>query len=500
MIKKRILLSWLGRHDLDAVGNELRGPIASILLDSDAPFDEVRILANNWKDEIEGYQQWLTAQVSKQNRKASISIHFAKLESPIHYPSIYNVANDELQKLSAAGSLITLNLSSGTPAMIATWLLLGKGVFNTQLVQTSVQSGLSMVELPFDIALAYLDHQDGVLGKLAASSPALDSYFEHIQSHSVMMNEAIEMAKRLAPRNLPVIIQGDSGTGKEVVAKAIHKASPRSGKSFIPVNCGAIPETLIDSQLFGHKRGAFTGADADRKGFFDEADGGTLFLDEIGELPLEAQAKLLRALQEKEINAVGSSKPHKIDVRVIAATHRDLLAMIEEGSFREDLFYRLAVGIVHLPRLRERGDDIPELLMALMDQLNREAEQQPGYKSKKLSESAIEFIKQQGWPGNIRELWNTLLRASIWSEGEILEVEHLQRAMIQRSRKADQSNLDIDVSLGVNLAEIIDNTKRYCIEEALRLTSGQKGKAAKLLGLSNHQTLTNWIDKLDINE
>lgn len=500
MIKKRVLLTWLGRHDLDAIHNEQRGPIASILLDSDAPFVEVRILANHWFDETDSYQQWLAEQLKKRNRKASISIHQAKLESPIHYPSIYNVANEELQNLSASESLITLNLSSGTPAMIATWLLLGKGVFNTQLVQTSLQSGLSKVALPFDIALAYLDHQDGVLGKLAASSPILDSYFEHIQTRSAMMNEAIEMAKRLAPRNLPVIIQGDSGTGKEVVAKAIHNASPRSEKSFIPVNCGAIPETLIDSQLFGHKKGAFTGADSNRKGFFDEADGGTLFLDEIGELPLDAQAKLLRALQEKEINPVGDSKPHKVDVRVIAATHRDLLAMIEEGSFREDLFYRLAVGIVHLPPLRERGDDIPELLTVLMDQLNSEAQQQPGYKSKKLSESAIKFIKNQGWPGNIRELWNTLLRASIWSEGELLEVEHLQRAMIPRSKKTGQTNLDIDVSLGIDITKILDDTKRYCVEEALRLTSGQKGKAAKMLGLSNHQTLTNWLRQLDIED
>jgi len=500
VIKKRVLLTWLGRHDLDAIDNEKRGPIASILLDSEAPFDEVRILANSWFDETEGYQQWLTEQLAKRNRKACISIHHAELESPIHYPSIYSVAHEELQRLSASGSLITVNLSSGTPAMTATWLLLGKGVFNTQLVQTSVQSGLSKVELPFDIALAYLEHQDGVLGKLAALSPALDSYFEHIQTQSAMMSDAIEMAKRLASRNLPVIIQGDSGTGKEVVAKAIHNASPRSEKSFIPVNCGAIPETIIDSQLFGHKRGAFTGADADRKGFFDEADGGTLFLDEIGELPLDAQAKLLRALQEKEINPVGGSKPHTVDVRVIAATHRDLLTMIEEGSFREDLFYRLAVGIVQLPPLRERGDDISELLTALMGQLNREAQEQPGFVGKKISDSAIEFIKQQSWPGNIRELWNTLLRASIWSEGEVLDVEHLQRAMFQRSRTGNKKHFDIDVSRGIDIMEIIDNTKRYCIEEALRSTSGQKGKAAKLLGLSSHQTLSNWIRQLEIED
>nr|WP_255537820.1 sigma-54 dependent transcriptional regulator [Motiliproteus sp. SC1-56] len=382
--------------------------------------------------------------------------------------------------------------------MAAIWLLLGKGVYNTKLVQSSLQSGLSEVELPVNIILEGLKRQDNVLGSLAAASPAVDSHFEHIQSHSTAMREAVELAKKLAPRNLPVIIQGDSGTGKEVIAETIHKASPRADKAFIPVNCGAIPESLVDSQLFGHKKGAFTGANSNRKGFFDESDGGTLFLDEVGELPLDAQAKLLRALQQKEINPVGASKPHAVDVRVIAATHRDLLAMIDEGTFREDLFYRLAVGVVQLPPLRERAADIPELLDALMDKLNDDAKAQPGYQSKKLSKGAIEFIKSQSWPGNIRELWNTLLRASIWSEGEVLDVEHLQRAMIQRHTKNQSSTMDIDVAGGIDVEEIVSNTKRYCVEEALRITAGQKGKAAKLLGLNNHQTLNNWMKQLGI--
>ncbi len=500
MFRKRILLTWLGRHDLDAEVAGQHGPIGSILLNSDAPFDEVRLLANDWFDETDKYKRWLGKLLSQRNREAVVTLRKAKLESPIHYPSIYVVADEELQRLDASNALVTLNLSSGTPAMAANWLLLGKGVYNTKLVQSSLQSGLSDVELPFNIALDYLKRQDNVLGSLAASPPELDSHFEHIQTHSVTMREAVEMAKKLAPRNLPVIIQGDSGTGKEVIAEAIHHASMRADKAFIPVNCGAIPETLVDSQLFGHKKGAFTGADSSRKGFFDEADSGTLFLDEVGELPLDAQAKLLRALQQKEINPVGASKPHAVDVRVIAATHRNLLAMVDEGSFREDLFYRLAVGVVQLPALRERSDDIPELLSVLMERLNSEAQEQPGYQSKKLSEAAIEFIKQQHWPGNIRELWNTLLRASIWSDGEVLDVDHLQRAMIQRSKQPDQTKQDIDVSQGVDIHEVLDNTKRYCIGEALRLTAGQKGRAAKLLGLNNHQTLGNWMKQLGIDE
>lgn len=500
MLKKRTLLSWLGRHDLDAESKGELGPIGSILLESDSPFDQVRILANSWFDETDRYELWLSQQLRERNRKTVLSIKKVELASPIYYPAIYEVAREELNQFVSPGALVTLNLSSGTPAMTSIWLLLGKGVYNTKLVQTSLQSGLSSVELPFDIALAYLERQDSALGTLAAAAPELDTHFEHIQTRSIAMHEAVELAKKLAPRNLPVIIQGESGTGKEVIAQAIHNASPRYAQPFIPVNCGAIPETLTDSQLFGHKKGAFTGANSDRKGFFDEADGGTLFLDEVGELPWDAQAKLLRALQQKEVNPVGASKPHLVDVRVIAATHRDLLEMVEEGSFREDLFYRLAVGVVQLPPLHERVDDIPDLLVALMEQLNREARDQPGYTSKKLSDAAIEFIENRRWPGNIRELWNTLLRASIWSESEILDVEHLQRAMIPRTSKSSPIGLGVDVSQGVDINGILDNTKRYYVKEAMRVTAGQKRKAAKLLGLNSHQTLSNWMGQLGIEE
>lgn len=500
VLKRRILLTWLGRHDLDADTNNHPGPIGSILLESDAPFDEVRILANDWFSEISRYEKWLTRLLTPRKRVAQISFRKVKLVSPIDYPSIYDVAREELEQFTRPDALVTLNLSSGTPAMTANWLLLGKGVYNANLVQTSLQSGLSAVDLPFNIALAYLDRQDGLLGAMAASPPDVDAHFEHIQTYSVVMKEVVDLVKKLATRNLPVIILGESGTGKEVIAEAIHKASPRSRKPFIAINCGAIPGSLIDSQLFGHRKGSFTGADSDRKGFFDEANGGTLFLDEVGELPLEAQAKLLRALQQKEITPVGATKPHSVDIRVIAATHRDLLAMLNEGSFREDLFYRLAVGVVHLPPLRERHGDIPELTSALMDRLNEDAKDQPSYSSKKISKNAIKFIESQPWPGNIRELWNTLMRASIWSDDDTLEVEHLERAMIQRPQKSNLAASDIDVARGVDINKILDNTKRYCIEEALRLTAGQKGQAAKLLGLNSHQTLGNWMKQLGIED
>ena len=500
MFKKRVLLSWLGRHDLDAEGKGDFGAIASILLNSDAPFDEVRILVSNWRGETPRYQRWLEPLLRARHRPAEIRFIEVSLTSPIDYPSIYAISRDQLELLSADNALTTINLTSGTPAMIATWLLLGKGVYGTKLVQTSLQHGLTPVELPYDISLEYLQRQDGVLGAMAADRPDLAVHFGHIQSESGAMADVVSLAQKLAPRNIPVIIQGESGTGKEVIAEAIHHASLRAEKPFIAVNCGAIPESLIDSQLFGHCKGAFTGAIADRKGFFDEADGGTLFLDEVGELALDAQAKLLRALQQQEVTPVGASKAHKVDIRIIAATHRNLLEMIDQGQFREDLFYRLAVGIIQLPPLRERVADIPALVTDLMSRLNEDASEQPGYKSKNISNDAINFIKEQPWPGNIRELWNTLLRASIWSEEDQLEVGHLQQAMIKRPSQRRGSQSRMDVSQGIDITDLLEDTKRYYIEEALRLTAGQKGKAASLLGLNNHQTLGNWMKQLGIKE
>lgn len=493
MFKKQVLLTWLGRHDLDARSHEQLGPIASIALEADWPFDEIRILVNDWFGEVSGYEHWLKGALATQNRRSQITIRQCSLKNPIDYPGIYTVCREELAGLTEGNAKVTLNLTSGTPAMIANWLLLGKGVYDTKLVQTSRQGGLSVVELPFDISLEYLERQDSHLGAIAASTPAIDAHFEHLQSSSAEMQEVIGLAKKLAVRNVPVIIQGETGTGKEVVAEAIHGASRRSENPLVAVNCAAIPESLIDSHLFGHRKGAFTGADANRNGCFDEADGGTLFLDEVGELSLAAQAKLLRALQKSEITTVGASKPHKVDVRVIAATHRDLLSMIEQGEFREDLFYRLAIGVLQLPPLRERIEDIPFLVEVLMAQLNEEAQAQPGYISKSISKDAIKFIVSQSWPGNIRELWNTLLRASIWSDGNEVDAEHLQRAMIQRPKNDRVDTPKLDAAKGIDINEVLDKTKRYYVEQALKATAGQKGKAAKLLGLANHQTLGNWL-------
>jgi len=214
---------------------------------------------------------------------------------------------------------------------------------------------------------------------------------------------------------------GQSGTGKELLARAIHQASPRRARPFVTVNCGAIAPDLIESELFGHEKGAFTGAVGQRVGYFESAHSGTLFLDELGELPKPAQVKRLRALQEGEVTRVGATAPTPVDVRILAATNRTLVEDVAAGRFREDLFYRLAVAVIHLPPLREREGDAGLLLDRLLDQVNRESETEPGYSPKILSVNARKLLLEHPWPGNVREMQNTLRRAAVWTPGPIID-------------------------------------------------------------------------------
>jgi transcriptional regulator with PAS, ATPase and Fis domain len=283
-----------------------------------------------------------------------------------------------------------------------------------------------------------------------------------------------------------------------VLANAIHAASLRSEKLLQIVNCGALPETLVDSILFGHVKGAFTGAEKDHKGLFEQAEGGTLFLDEVGELTPETQVKLLRALQQGEITKVGSDQTINVDVRIIAATHRDLMQLVEVNKFREDLFYRLAVGIIEIPALRDRTEDIADLVHELTDEIKLAASKHPDYKSKKTSENAIKFISAQAWPGNIRELWNTLNRAFLWSDKEIITEKDIQGALVSRTNKQEIPDINLTLGQQVNISDILDIHKKKYIEAALKATGNNKTKAAEMLSLNSHQVLTKWIKDLAI--
>lgn len=242
---------------------------------------------------------------------------------------------------------------------------------------------------------------------------------ENIIAASKQMQDVLARARKVAAANSSVLLLGESGTGKEVLAKAIHRMSSRAQKPLVVVNCGAIPETLLESELFGHTRGAFTGAVEARKGMFEAADGGTIFLDEIGDLPLHLQVKLLRVLQEGEIQRIGESAPRKVDVRVIAATNRDLESLVAEGKFRQDLYYRLNVIPIYLPPLRERREDIPPLIEYFMQKYA------PSGMRKRFSPEAFSLLMRYDYPGNVRELENAVEHAVVLSEGELIKVEDL---------------------------------------------------------------------------
>ena len=238
------------------------------------------------------------------------------------------------------------------------------------------------------------------------------------------MEVVFDLLERVAPSDISVLIHGETGTGKELVAKALHEYSARRNKPFLAENCAAVPPNLLESELFGHKRGAFTGAVADRPGHFVAADGGTVFLDEIGDMPLEMQAKLLRVLQEGEVRPVGSNKTIKVDVRVVAATHRDLLAMCQTGGFRDDLYYRLNVITIELPPLRERGSDVRLLTQFLAGVVGKELGRDVG-----VSEDALAALEAWSWPGNVRELENELRRAAVFSSGTIQRADLSPRVL-----------------------------------------------------------------------
>ncbi len=288
-------------------------------------------------------------------------------------------------------------------------------------------------------------------------------------AHSAAMRKVLNTLVQVAPSHATILLQGESGTGKELAARAIHDQSPRKERPFVSINCGALPETLFESEVFGHEAGAFTGAVHQKKGVFEQADGGTLFLDEITEIPAKNQVDLLRALQEGEIRRIGSDRPIKVDVRIIAATNRDARVLLAEGTFREDLYYRLSVVPILLPPLRERREDIP----ALLDHFLKEFALIYGKKPKILTGPAAEILCSYYWPGNIRQLRNLMERLVITSPGETIAARDLPGEIRSTPRPAT-----------LNLEENLQRVERDVIHRALEEVEGHRGKAAELLGIS----------------
>jgi transcriptional regulator with PAS, ATPase and Fis domain len=386
--------------------------------------------------------------------------------------------------------------------MAAVWILLGKTRFPAELIESSKEHGVRTASVPFDISADFLPdllrEPDARLRQDSAASPPEAPEFADIIHRSRVMARLVQRARRVAVRDVPVLIEGESGTGKEMLARAIHRASVRRGRDFIAVNCGAIPAALVESELFGHEKGAFTDAKEARRGHFESANHGTLFLDEIGELPAPAQVKLLRVIQEGEVVRVGSSKPIKVDVRIIAATNRTLTQEIAAARFREDLFYRLAVAVLTIPPLRERTGDLSLLIDHLLQQVNREYAGQPAYAEKKLSASARNFLLSHPWPGNVRELLNTLRRAAIWSDSDVISAEDAREAVLPTPTAAKAEILGRPLGKGFSLADLQHEVARHYLTRAMSEAGGNKTKAAELVGLPSYQTLTNWLERYEV--
>ncbi len=312
-----------------------------------------------------------------------------------------------------------------------------------------------------------------------------DADFERLVGRSPAMQEVLGLIEKVAPTNATVLLTGESGTGKEVVARLIHAHSAQKDNVFLPINCGAIPETLLESQLFGHTKGAFTGATGSQEGLFQRARGGTIFLDEIGEMPLSLQVKLLRVIEEKEVLPLGATNPLKVDVRILAATNRNLKQEVEKGQFREDLYYRLNVIGLSLPPLRDRREDIPLLVEYLVQRNNRELKE--AYNG--VDNQAMKLLMSLPWRGNVRELDNVLERAMILGGGEWISVADLPRG--------EASSAPPRAPTGENLKEAVRAYERSHIENVLNRMDGDKKAAAELLGLSL-SSLYRKLEELDV--
>lgn len=335
-----------------------------------------------------------------------------------------------------------------------------------------IQKPFSEQELLVKVAKA-IDNRRLAREVAFLASEFKDRYkFENIVGRSGAVREVLGRIVRVAPTDAIVLITGESGTGKELVAKALHANSRRADRAFVPLNCAAITETLLESELFGHARGSFTGAVKARKGLFEEADGGTFFFDEISETSLSFQAKLLRAIQEHEIRRVGENKPIQVDVRIIAATNQDLLKAIAEKRFRQDLYYRLNVARFQLPPLRERVEDLPDLLAYFLDRYNKKM----GHKAR-IADSALEALERYDFPGNVRELEHMIEQAVALVHDGIITADDLMPPAPSTSQPATQAGVR-------TLATVVDTAERTAIESALRECDGSREKAAEILDIS----------------
>ena len=524
-VKKRVLVSWVGHADIrsmaadqpksqqqkildmiraESVLKDGSGPIKT-LLEAES-FDQIHLLSN--------YPSYIGTRF-KSWAGGLIKIHNIDLKNPTDYEEVFTVVDKILgnildSKLLGADPELCIHLSPGTPTMTAIWVLLGKSRYPASFYQTHKGKAWK-TDIPFDLVMDFLpellSEPDRHLQHLASAKPEEIEGFQQIAGKTQAIRLAVGRANKAAIRDVPVLILGESGTGKELFARAIHVASHRKDKPFIVLNCAAVPKELLESELFGHKKGAFTGATGDRAGAFESANGGTLFLDEVGECDPVIQAKLLRVLQppadsspcHRVFRRLGEDKDRTADVRIIAATNRDLHEAISDGRFREDMFYRLAVITITIPSLRDRKQDIPIIAEKLVGQINAMfCSQEPGYKDKYLSDSTNTFVKSLLWPGNVRQLYNILLQAAVMADGDCIEKHDIRQAL-GAFPSTEQTNI-LEQPLGgdFSLEDLLNSIQKQYLQRAMAEANGVKTKAARLLGMRNYQTLDAQIKKLKV--
>lgn len=526
MAKRRVLISWIGYADFRALAATLppdrqadvlrglnpptpltgqAGPLKT-LLDSRS-FDEVHLLTSHTGARNRLYGKWVGGKPT---------FHAVEVMNPTDYAEIFQLVDARMNCIVRIprdpNVELCVHLSPGTPTMTAVWLLLGKSKYRPVTFYQTHDGRAWETSVPFDLVVDYLPQvlrdADARFQSLAAEKPEDVQGFRDVVGESEGIRVAVGRARRAAKRDVSVLIMGESGTGKELFARALHDASPRSHGAFVAINCAAISRELLESELFGHKKGAFTGADRDRDGAFIAADGGTLFLDEIGECDPSMQAKLLRVLQPPDgspcrrvFSRVGDSRPLTSDVRIVAATNRELLECVARHQFREDLYYRLAVVTIKLPPLRERQGDVVLIAKRLLDRINREfTRQEPGFQPKRLSASAIGLVRGHAWPGNARQLYNTLVQAAVMTDGDVIERRDVEDAVAELPGRSTQNALELPLGGAFSLDRHLEDIQRHYLQRALMEAGGVQRRAAELLGYRNYQTLAAQLERFGIKK
>lgn len=519
MASVQVLVSWVGNADLRGFASTLPpadrdallktvgtapveglGPIKT-LVDAEH-FDEVHLLSNFGTKLDRAFASWL---------RCKPRVHRVELKDPTDYARIFEIVSMTMPKILAGRTVdVSVHLSPGTPAMTAIWLLLGKTRFPATFYQTH-KGRAWKTDIPFDIAVDFvpelLKGPDAHLQRLAALSPCEVQGFEDMIGDSQPIRLAVGRARRAALRHVSVLLIGESGTGKEMFARAIHAASARREQPFVAINCAAIPRELLESELYGHVKGGFTGAIKDKDGAFEQANGGTLFLDEVGECDVSMQAKLLRVLEpsssggpcDRTFRPVGATGERRANVRIIAATNRDLVSEVSAGRFREDLYYRLAVITVAVPPLRERRSDIPKIAEHLLDRINREfSGQDLGFKHKSLSTGANDFVKRFDWPGNVRQLYNALLQAATMADASAIDRAEIAAAVATVTGRNRDNVLEKPLGDGFDLEAFLAQIQQHFLRRAMEESGGVKTRAARLLGMKNYQTLDAQLKRLKV--